>query len=206
MKKFILSMLSCGLLFFSAQAQLEIEVIPKAGLSLGFWSDRVDGEPEDSNLRPGLAIGAALGLGINELISIQPELLFIQKGGSAPNVELKRTINYLELPVLARFNFSGFHVAAGPYLGFALGGKLKTEEGERNLEIGSDEANDDLKPLDFGAYIGGGYSLDIGSGKLMFDARLGWGFPNLLPGGDSDFSYRSRNYVISVGYVIPLGK
>ncbi|WP_038028661.1 porin family protein [Thermonema rossianum] len=209
MKKLLLT-LAAGALFFGAQAQ--ISIMPKAGVSLASTAYKSAGESDKTDMKTGFAFGVAAPISVSDQFSVQPELLYIQKGGEEKSNGLtsSATINYLEIPVMARAHFGGFYVGAGPYLGIALGGKAKIDDGsasiEADLNIGTDEAEDDVKPTDFGMYFGLGYGFEVGSGKLVLDARYGLGLSNIQPGGDSDNFSKNRNIAITVGYAIPLGQ
>jgi hypothetical protein len=186
--------------------------MPKAGVSLADIANKTDGESEDVNMKAGFTFGVAAPISISEQFSVQPELLYVQKGGKLKSggVTASATLNYLEIPVMARAHFGGFYLGAGPYLGIALSGKVKFDagiiSGETDLNIGTDPEEDDLKPTDFGLCFGLGYGLEIGTGKLVFDARYGLGLSNTRPGGDSDNFNKNRNIALTVGYAIPLGK
>jgi len=209
MKKLLLT-LAAGVLFFGAQAQ--ISIMPKAGVSLASTASKTDGESEDIKMKTGFTFGVAAPISISEQFSVQPELLYVQKGGKlkSDGVTASATFNYLEIPVMARAHFGGFYLGAGPYLGIALSGKGKIDDGSTSVEfdvnIGTDPEEDGLKPTDFGLCFGLGYGLEIGSGKLVFDARYGLGLSNIRTGGDSNNFDKNRNIALTVGYAIPLGK
>ncbi|NIK74081.1 hypothetical protein FHS56_001594 [Thermonema lapsum] len=209
MKKLLLT-LAAGVLFFGAQAQ--ISIMPKAGVSLANTASKTDGESENFNMKTGFTFGVAAPISISEQFSVQPELLYVQKGRKQKSggTTTSRTLNYLEIPVMARAHFGGFYLGAGPYLGIALSAKEKEKRNgtsvESNLNIGIDQIEDDVKPTDFGLCFGLGYGLEIGPGKLVLDARYGLGLSNTLPSGDSDNFDKNRNIALTVGYAIPLGK
>jgi hypothetical protein len=213
MKKLLLT-LAAGVLFFGAQAQ--ISIMPKAGVSLASTATKTNGESEDVNMKAGFTFGVAAPISISEQFSVQPELLYVQKGGKlkSDDVTASVTFNYLEIPVMARAHFGGFYLGAGPYLGIALSGKVKFDftgilsgtSVEADVNIGNDPEEDGLKRTDFGLCFGLGYGLEIGTGKLVFDARYGLGLSNTTPGGDSDNFNKNRNIALTVGYAIPLGK
>lgn len=155
---------------------------------------------------------------VSEIFSVQPGLSISGKGGrteftqSGPsgtaNFKSKMSLMYLELPVNAVFNFSGFYLGAGPYLGYGIAGKASYEtkingvvntmltEPERDVEFGSGE-DDDIKPLDFGANILAGYKLESG---LNFGVNYGLGLTNLNPENSSNNKASNRVFSILVGF------
>lgn len=111
-------------------------IIPRAGVGISTFAP-ADNKENVSSIA-GFTGGAAFSVTLTNHISIQPEILFIQKGGSyefestpgdgileTRNTEVK--INYLEFPVLAKYAFGNglikFYVNAGPSVSIGLGGK-----------------------------------------------------------------------------------
>ncbi len=143
----------------------------------------------------------------------QPELLFIQKGENydARGVETKATLNYLEVPVLAKVSFGSQvikgYVNAGPSLALGLTGNQKVEGGEEPGETGirfGNPANDGRRYLDsrfdFGLQFGGGVGVGLGPGSLLADVRYGLGLTDLSDATKS----KNRNFAFTLGYAIPL--
>ena len=195
---------------FTANAQLKF--IPKVGVSIANVAFSTGGEDNKSKI--GFQLGGALEIGVNDMFSIQPELLFIQKGVRSEvsflgtTVKSSVTLNYLEIPVLAKVQFGSenlkFHVNAGPSLGIAVSGTSKVEAGGQSesdpVEFGSDPGQ--TKRTDFGLQFGGGITFS----NFVIDLRYGLGLSNIanVPSGSND-SAKNRAIGITVGYVIPLG-
>ncbi|MFN5171192.1 MAG: porin family protein [Cyclobacteriaceae bacterium] len=117
-------------------------LIPRLGLTLSNTSAE-----EEAGLNKKMTVGFSLGVGlefnVHPMVSIQPELSYVQKGfglefGQAiPDPDLPFTlsvdnqthINYLELPVLVKFypnpETKSVYLLGGPSLAFGLGGKNK---------------------------------------------------------------------------------
>jgi len=164
--------------------------------------------------RIGLNIAAILNVGITEEFSIQPELNFLQKGYKVETdflgdeIENKITLNYLEVPILAKYAFGsetiqGF-VLGGPAVGYAISGKFKTEENGESNEEDVDFEEDGIKRLDFGFDLGGGPGIVTESATIFVDIRYLFGIANI---GDEDFndgSIRNRGLNIAVGALFPL--
>jgi hypothetical protein len=210
MKKQVFFVTCALLLALSSQAQ--ISVIPKAGVTLSSIS--YDEEPEDQKTQFGFVGGAGLDIGIiKNFFSLQPELLFIQKGDrfDERNVEATTTLNYLELPLLAKISFGSptikGYLNAGPSLALGLNGKYKVEGGENAGETDirfGDASNDGRRYLDnrfdFGLQFGGGGSFGLGPGALIADIRYGLGLSDL---NDEDKA-QNRTFAFTLGYAIPL--
>ncbi len=111
----------------------QITFTPKAGASLSHMSlpsDFADPD-EDYGSKIGLIIGVAVEIPImGELLSVQPELLFHQKGfkykwkSGGEMEEYNYTLNYIELPILAKVKFGKFYAVAGPSFGYGIRRKV----------------------------------------------------------------------------------
>jgi hypothetical protein len=201
---------------FGAAGFAQVSVIPKAGFTLSTISlpnnSGVAFEEGDVMSLSGFVAGIGFNVPIagDGFFSVQPELLYIQKGykveAAVDQGSLVQTdsYNYLEVPVLARINFGServkLYVNAGPSFGYALNGRftqnvtvgplsLSTEgknifKEEPDNSIGDDEY---LSPkyfnrVDTGVQFGGGLGLKVGPGAVLLDARYGMGLTNFFKG------------------------
>jgi len=137
----------------------------------------------------GLQAGVSYQAGISPAVSIVPELYFAIKGGILkehnPLTTGKSTlrINSLELPVLARLHLNKLYFNAGPYVGYNVGGRMKTEATERTAatseKISFGSGMNDFRRWDFGVLAGAGYNFNIKKTILTLDARYGYGLTNI---------------------------
>lgn len=121
-------------------------------------------------------------------------------------------INYLELPLLAKLQLGnnggegvGIHIAAGPWLGYALGGKTKTA-----TTIGSSQEviterkftfndEDDARRINYGLVGAAG----IGFGKVTIDLRYNYGLNNILD-NDADNTNDNRPVLQTRGVALTM--
>lgn len=216
---------SLVLLLLAACTYGQISIMPKAGVSLSNLSvsdEILYGSPKpDSKI--GLVVGAAFEISVLDMLSIQPELLFVQKGaiqeysGAGYSETDTWTINYLELPVLLKVKFGRFYVGAGPSISYGIGGKYKEEwnyqgdAGEDSADIKFGEEPDGNETdwyfdnaLDMGALVGAGAKV----GPIVIDARYGMGLSNMNdePDGFSgDWKIKNTCFQFTVGFPIPMG-
>jgi hypothetical protein len=218
MKKLLLSFAAFTALYTSANAQ--IGFAPEVGLNISSVREKVFGDKVDGiKSRPGFKIGASVDLPIVGGLSIQPGLFYSMKGGKykdeysvgsiTTTTESKLTLSYLEVPVNVVYKFSrekqGFFVFAGPYVGYAIGGKTKVKtttgslssENTEDVDFGGDKG--DTKRLDVGANVGLGYMISAGG---FVRAQYGHGFANLIEGGDSDNYAKNSCFAISFGFML----
>ena len=131
MKKILLSLVAFT--SFGMVAHAQISIIPKAGVT--FSNIALKEARDGQKSKTGLVLGAGFNipLGQDGFFSIQPEILYTQKGyqtetfNKADSRKGEYTFNYLEIPVLAKIAFGTEtikgYVNAGPSLGYGLNGK-----------------------------------------------------------------------------------
>lgn len=189
-----------------------------AGVNFFNQTIKFDGEKfDDAKMRPGFHIGVDYEIGIAPDFYFAPGLQYSSKGSKTEFSEegmdysVKTVLNYLEVPLNLVYKPTlgngNLIVNFGPYLGYGISGKYKTEldgaevlgigvSTDEDVEFGSEEG-DDLKPFDMGANIGFGYMLGGGL-SVKFNAQLG--LINILPEGDSDNLVKNNGFGLSVGY------
>jgi len=153
----------------------------------------------------GLQLGAVANFGVNENFSIQPELLFSQKGykirddGTTPDVSYSSSLtkNYVEIPVLAKVTFGNDNsnarvfLNAGPYIGIWATGKMKSRysyEGDSDTDIELINFHDydyvedgvALNRVDLGLSFGGGVAIAAGPGSFLLDVRYNIGLSDQM--------------------------
>lgn len=157
-----------------------------------------------------------MNLPVGESFSIQPGITFLGKGFKANDTEtadgvtvsgtVKSNVWYIEVPVNAIASFpvgdNKFFLGAGPYYGFGISGKNKTEgtavEGGQKMSVSVSEDVDfgkdgSHKRGDFGVNFLAGYELYNG---FNIHAGYGLGLSNIAK--DSD-GVKVKNRVLSVG-------
>lgn len=221
MKQRKIMLITLLLLAFSS-AVIAQEITAK-GIKGGFniatlTGDDVDDEYVVSKL--GFAFGCFIVYEVNELFSLQPELLFTMKGlkyvhedsNISGNYEYyqkhegSQNLSYLEIPILAKLNIPirgniKPNVFLGPALAFNLNAtydlsvEFKTYEyGELIYEESASvdgQDLEDIKSVDFGLVLGAGVEF----GKISVDARYDTGLTSI---DDSSESFKVYNSVISI--------
>jgi hypothetical protein len=184
-------------------------IIPKVGVTLSKWGGD---DVEDAKFKAGFTIGAGLNMPLGDgMFSLQPELNYIQKGSKweEGDASEKYTVNYLEVPVLAKVTFgeaTKFYVNAGPSVAFGLGGKAKWEEGDESGETDIKFGDEDESSDDYYIEKGTDISFQIGAGvivaeKVMIDVRYGLGLTDLYDDG----SVKNNVLQFTVGIPLSIG-
>ena len=221
MKKSFLSLAVILMLATSVQAQFSI--IPKAGISLSNVNFDAEEDGQKSNLGLVAGVGFNIPITSDNFFSIQPELLYVQKGFAVEDqgVNTKSYFNYIDLPLLLKINFGGetvkAYVNAGPSFGYWLGGKIKVDDESAKIKFGdadnitADEVTlnkEDWNRLDIGLQFGGGVGFGLGPGSLLLDARYGFGFTDIYSvenAPDSENKSKNNVFQVTLGYAIPFG-
>lgn len=206
MKKILLVSLVMLLAVSVAFSQFGI----KGGVNLG-TSGGAD-KPSDLKYRMGIAGGISYRIGLIAGLSIQPEVMYIQKGAvyelntlqGIYTINDKQTtkLDYIDIPVLVKFNlpipvFSPY-IEGGVSYGILLSAKSKSEEssnqpGTTSISNETDEKDFTTKN-DLSIVVGVGFDLSI----LEIDARYMIGTKN--PNKDSDAKVFNNGFVFTAGF------
>lgn len=187
----------------------------KGGASISYYSnfDKMEGLIQRV---PNIGIDAGFigNVKLNNLLSLQFELLFEQKGEKYKmTIETSQTMrinmNYITLPILLEFShsFGNFKLfgGIGPYMGYALSGKTVTPDTTAKIEFGKDK----YRRFDAGATVNLGAGVKVGPGHIFLDLRYNYGFVDIVQYENKPDGYKphyNRNFSACIGYIIPLGK
>ena len=192
----------------------------KAGVNFSNYNVKEDGEKvDDIKMKPGINLGAYADFNFTDMFALEAGLQFEQKGSKAEFSEdymgikvkhtNKETVNYFTIPVNFRVNLpvgdNNLYFLAGPTLGIAISGKDKAEveaNGEKeseteDLKFGNDEEESDYHRMNLGFLLGAGFEMSNNLGvRLTYDL----GLSNLYPGGDSDYSCKTKVLGLALTY------
>ena len=137
----------------------------------------------------GLQAGFSYQAGISSSFSIVPEMYLAVKGGMLkegnPITAGKSTVKLysIEMPLLARMHCDKLYLNAGPYTGYMLSGRIKTEGlatmPGKSTRLRFGNSGGDFKRWDFGVLVGAGYNFTSGKNILTLDVRYGYGLINI---------------------------
>lgn len=166
--------------------------------------------------KAGVVAGGFLNYALSNGVSIEPQVLFSQKGadvdGTGANSALDGSIriNYIAVPVLLRFAFAMPNssvrpfVFVGPEIAFKVG---CTARGEILAVTGSRDCDEtdvlaDIKSTDVGAAAGGGIEFNAGTYVMRLDARYTLGLTNINDAPD-EREIKNRAFSVTIGLGIP---
>lgn len=176
-----------------------------------------NGDKMENDLLIGFHAGANVQIPIVPDFYFQPGLLFSTKGAKDKEdvMTTKFKLSYIELPL--NFLYKGalgdgyVMLGFGPYLGYAIGGKVTSEGGASSLEsdivfqnvVEIDDSDTDyyMKALDVGGNILFGYELSSGI-FAQVNAQLGLVKinPEYKVLATDDSSIKNTGFGFSVGY------
>ena len=191
---------------FESFAQIKFGV--KGGLNYANMLDKNNNRTysDDYQAKIGFNLGVTAEYSISEKFAIEPGLLFSTKGYKLENSGITGSVNlnYLEVPINAiykiEFSNAKILIIAGPYLGYAVSGKMKASEPVLGVNEDSKEQKvvigTDIKPLDFGLNIGAGVEIK----DITVSLQYGYGLANLSIHSESETELKNRVLGISIGY------
>lgn len=171
----------------------------QGGVIIGLNSAEIEftGTDIDPDRRTGLAAGLFLNLPLGGTFSIQPEVLYSQKGTKFEEdaAEVTIEIDYLDIPVLARVASgpTGFALFVGPSFGFKVRARAK---GEADGSEASEDIGEDVESFDVGFILGAGYQ----SPRVFLDGRFQWGLSNLNKVEADVTEMKNRVFSILLGF------
>jgi hypothetical protein len=167
----------------------------KGGVNLATLRSDEDPGPE-FKYRIGLVAGGFFTWPLGAHFDLQPEALFSQQGATleATGVEeIAIKLDYLAVPILARYKLrpsaKGLVFFAGPSLGFKLKAKVTVKAGGQTT---TDDIGETIAASDYGIVFGAGWE----AGRLTIDGRYTWGLSDI--NAEEDAEEKTRHRVIAV--------
>jgi len=216
MKKIAFLLFTALTISFASQAQIGV----KLGANLTNLAGDLQDEDNFQN-KLGFVGGITynIPLSTDNFVSIQPELLYSQKGykraditfndpttGQQVTQEGKVNYSYLDLPILLKINAGPVFFEAGPQISYLLGIKDNTEttvngvdfEGYNRIE------KDALAELEIGYAAGVGVQIPMG---LTLNVRYNGSVSALAKDDNNDELANARNsvYQATIGFKLPMG-
>lgn len=208
---------------FTSQAQVSLGL--KAGLMYSNVSVNGVGDLVPSTkIINGYSVGAVAEIPLLNGFAFQPELTYTTKGFRVKEgldlnlfnlplpvgVEAHTRVQYVEIPLLGKYNFGtdvvGGYVIGGPYAGFATKARLETKANfiiDFNVyETDINLKNDNFQRFEAGLMGGAGVWAKAGNGKIFLDARYQHGLSDLFNDPIVDLQMKNRNIGINAGYMM----
>ena len=207
MKKLILA--AAAVFAFGVANAQDMKLGIKAGLNVATISGTTDAKS-----LYGANVGVFGEFKVSDKFSVQPELLFSMQGAKSSeskdfgggfylNTTNKLTLNYINIPIMAKFFVADkFSLQAGPQIGFLMTAN-STEEKSSNVpgyvnNSSSTDVKSSYNSVDFGVNFGAGYSF---TENIAIDLRYNLGLngldKNLASGSTATYN---RVFSLNFGY------
>lgn len=199
MKKvlFLAAAALCTKLSFAQTKTAPVSFGLKAGLNIAKL--KVTNSDESYGSLLGLNAGAFATIHATSTFAVQPELTWSTLGAKekAEGITSKIVLNYLTLPVLAKYTFatSGFSLYAGPQIGFLLSANSKVSSDEGSIKT---SIKDQIKSTDFAGVAG--VEFEIPNTKLNISGRYQLGLSNIAKDSDGDSKVKNNAAIFTIGY------
>ena len=196
------------------------------GIEAGFdmrnlYGKNANGSDLDTKLAPKFHVGVNAAIPVSKDLRFQPGLNFAAKGFknestfSGVNYTQKANLYYLDLPMNFVYHpmLGNGHLllGGGPYIGFGIGGKVKTTSGSLNntsdveyrntVKLNDPQDREYFKRMDAGVGLLAGYEWRSG---LSFQLNTNLGLMNIEPdyegSSNSQFKAKHIGFGLSVGY------
>ncbi len=195
--KFIKSVLLTVSLFITAASTSFSQV--SVGPEIGFTASGLYDEDADAYAGVNVHGGATVHFQLNHFLAVRPSILF-KTGTMQYDSEDKISLTRISIPVPIMYshvfgNNSTIFAGLGPNFMYNLAGKYKYLGESTDIEFGSGE--EDVKRLDIGVQIKGGFQFPVGIALSTF---INIGTTNL--NNYDDYKLRSLDaFGFSVGYM-----
>lgn len=191
---------------FAQEQQTVSESLPttkfgiKGGLNL---SNLYVNDVKDENMKVGFNAGIFAKIPVTKGFSIQPELLYTQKGSKLTydNVfgsgEYRYNLNYVELPLAAVFNIAkNFNLHVGGYASYLVSANIKQLKDNGDINTIADLKADDFHRFDYGLL--GGLGVDVQN--FTIGARYNYGLHEVGKSGNlsGNVTSNSKNSVVNL--------
>ena len=194
----VISMAIC----FDSSAQFSIAMGPKVGATVTTFRGS---DTEDVDKMASWLGGIFLNAQIAPSISLQPELLLTRRGGNFThnNARLDLSINYVEIPVLAKLRLPIAdvffpHILLGPGFSFKTNVNYSGIDIVTGTSVTTHDSN--IRKSDISAFVGAGVDAQTKNSGFFFtmDGKYALGF-NSVYSSDQSVGIKNTGWSFSVG-------
>ena len=181
------------------QAQTRFGI--KGGLNFSTIAISGSGTTTTPDSKIGFNLGVISEIPLATDFYLQPGLLFSTKGYKMSNFsgsDLSVSTNNIEIPINALYKLNAGSVKvlgfAGPYIGYAVSGKLKSGDESEDIKFSGD--NKMMNALDLGFNFGAGVEIS----NFQITAQYGLGLTNTFA-NFGDTKVKNKVFGVSVAYL-----
>lgn len=169
------------------------------GVSFASMKAKQDGLSATTDAKPGITAGIVVNHIVSEQLTLQPMVLYTQKGGkrSEDGETFGITFNYLELPVNLLYTHPKFFVGGGPSFGYALSGKMKYSTPYGSFSEDADFA-ESTNRFELGGNLTGGFNF---TPNVFLALNYNFAFTSMSPKNEG--TLLNRYFAFKVGVLLP---
>jgi len=219
--RFLVAAIAALIVLGGGAAAGELSFGAKAGLMVADITETPSDWAQEKSSKIGFAGGVFANYAFDERFSVQPELLYTQRGvtdnlyDGFVAVDLTASFDYVELPVLLKYafplggSFKPF-ICAGPCVAFTLSSELELSASVLSATV---DFSSLTHVTDFLLVAGAGFEVPVGKASLVFDARFTRGFTNVILSGDFEVNgstrtieeddFKNYGFSFTLGYRFP---
>lgn len=212
---------------FSLSTMAQFTYGPRLGLNI---ANLGGDDADDTKSLIGFNLGVLGNYAINDMFSVQGELLYDTKGAKFEGEDIDGNtettpfnLGYINIPIMAKATFGDdikFFGQAGPTIGFLMSAKIDGESEFSYTTYDYDPNNpwappvekevtekvkDWYKGTDIGFVFGGGAILPVGGMNLMVDLRYNMSLGTIAEAGDGEEEADIKNGVFSINFGLLFG-
>ncbi len=188
---------------------------PKTGANQATWTGEFGTPSNPFGSRTGLTAGATVSLGLGEVLAIQVEALYTQKGVAGPD-EFRANVAYLEMPFLLKvaLPLHAIHIQPLAMAGLAPAVEISCGALARGAYIPEAPPPPPrpanciswrTEPRDVGLVLAAGFEVPLRRVKVSAEVRRTVGRSNIALGYEPLSSY-NRVWSFLIGTAFPLRK
>ena len=187
---------------YNMDARQELKVGIKAGMNYSnVYSEK--GQDFVADGKVGFAGGVFVSIPLTDLIGIQPELMYSEKGFKSQGkilgvpYEGKTTLTYLDLPIHLQIKpTENISILAGPQFSYLMSSKTKYDLGGM-----SSSQQQDLDDNNNRATLGLSAGIDFTVESFLISARGSWDLSKVnKDNSTSDINYKNQLFQVTLGY------
>lgn len=212
MRRAVIAFIAFFACLSAVEAQAQATLGLKGGLTLsGLNAEEADGTDIGLDRRTTFGGGAYFQLGLGDVMTLQAEALYTQKGARTDDSITTLELSYIDVPLLFLVRVPAGDAAiipilyAGPVVSFETKCRLK-DSGGSSVDCSAGSGNlSQTNSTDFGAAFGGGFEVFMGSYTLQLDIRYTHGFVNIddsASGQAGSAMNRTWTFYVGVGRVL----
>ena len=185
MKRLVCSALLLALLAAPQVQAQSVDLGVKGGINVATISTDIPDIEQIKKSQTGFVGGAFAAFGLGSVFSIQPELLYSQKGFAAEEqgAEANLRTNYFEIPLLLKANLDAGMLRPAIYAGPVVSFESNCDLTVIGVTVSCDEDADgfaERKTTDWGLDFGANLDIFVGPVMLVADIRYQLGLTNLV--------------------------